>query len=47
MVVMVVFTFSEAAKYISGMVFIVDGGAWHQYLLPLPFPLPCGFWDGE
>jgi 2,4-dienoyl-CoA reductase [(3E)-enoyl-CoA-producing], peroxisomal len=27
---MVVFIFSEAAKYISGMIFIVDGGAWHQ-----------------
>jgi len=25
-----VFIFSEAAKYISGTVFIVDGAAWHQ-----------------
>ena len=34
---MVVFIFSEAAKYITGMVFIVDGGAWHQYF-PLTIP---------
>ena len=26
-----VFIFSEAAKYISGTVFIVDGAAWHTY----------------
>ena len=28
---MVVFIFSDAGKYITGTVFIVDGGAWHQY----------------
>lgn len=30
----IVFIFSEAGKYISGTVFIVDGGAWHQYFSP-------------
>lgn len=38
---MVVFIFSEAGKYISGMVFIVDGGAWHQYLPLSHFPFPA------
>jgi 2,4-dienoyl-CoA reductase [(3E)-enoyl-CoA-producing], peroxisomal len=27
------FIFSEAAKYISGTVFIVDGAAWHTYFV--------------
>lgn len=26
-----VFVFSDAAKYITGTIFIVDGGQWHRY----------------
>jgi len=28
----VVFIFSDAGKYITGMVFVVDGGQWHRYV---------------
>lgn len=26
------FIFSDAGKYITGMIFVVDGGQWHRYV---------------